>query len=83
MWILHVAVPWLRAVTFCPLQLPCSSQHTCSCIGTCREYTAEIMFETFNVPGLYIGVQAVLALYAGFAAADKLGKVSMPPCTMS
>jgi len=31
-----------------------------------REYTAEIMFETFNVPGLYIGVQAVLALYAGF-----------------
>eukprot|EP00891_Asterochloris_glomerata_P001539 jgi/Astpho2/1539/Aster-05411 len=26
-----------------------------------REYTAEIMFETFNVPGLYIGVQAVLA----------------------
>jgi len=29
-----------------------------------REYTAEIMFETFNVPGLYIGVQAVLALIA-------------------
>ena len=27
-----------------------------------REYTAEIMFETFNVPGLYIAVQAVLAL---------------------
>ena len=27
-----------------------------------REYTAEIMFETFNVAGLYIGVQAVLAL---------------------
>ena len=23
-----------------------------------REYTAEIMFETFNVPGLYIAVQA-------------------------
>ena len=40
-----------------------------------REYTAEIMFETFNVPGLYIGVQAVLALYAGFAAANKTGKV--------
>jgi actin-related protein 3 len=36
-----------------------------------REYTAEIMFETFGVPGLYIGVQAVLALYAGFAAVDK------------
>lgn len=40
-----------------------------------REYTAEIMFETFGVPGLYIGVQAVLALYAGFAAADKPTKV--------
>lgn len=29
-----------------------------------REYTAEVMFETFNVPGLYIAVQAVLALAA-------------------
>jgi actin-related protein 3 len=29
-----------------------------------REYTAEIMFETFNVPSLYIAVQAVLALCA-------------------
>jgi len=29
-----------------------------------REYTAEIMFETFNVPGLYIAVQAVLGLCA-------------------
>ncbi|GAM25003.1 hypothetical protein SAMD00019534_081780 [Acytostelium subglobosum LB1] len=29
-----------------------------------REFTAEIMFETFNVPGLYIAVQAVLALAA-------------------
>ena len=61
----------------------CSNQHTPSCVGTCREYTAEIMFETFNVPGLYIGVQAVLALYASYAAADKLGKVGMLPCTMS
>jgi actin-related protein len=25
---------------------------------------AEIMFETFNVKGLFIGVQATLALYA-------------------
>jgi actin-related protein 3 len=33
-----------------------------------REYTAEIMFETFNVPGLYIGVQAVLALCASIYA---------------
>ena len=29
-----------------------------------RELTAEIMFETFNVKGLYIAVQAVLALAA-------------------
>ena len=29
-----------------------------------RENMAEIMFETFNVQGLYIGVQAVLALYS-------------------
>lgn len=31
-----------------------------------REYTAEIMFESFNVPGLYIAVQAVLALAASW-----------------
>ena len=29
-----------------------------------REKMAEIMFETFNVPGLYIGSQAVFSLYA-------------------
>lgn len=39
-----------------------------------REYTAEIMFETFNVPGLYIGVQAVLALAASWTAS---GNTSM------
>ncbi|KAJ5080250.1 actin-related protein [Anaeramoeba ignava] len=33
-----------------------------------REYLAEIMFESFNVPGLYIAVQAVLALAASFTA---------------
>lgn len=33
-----------------------------------REYTAEIMFETFGVPGLYIAVQAVLALAASWSA---------------
>ena len=32
-----------------------------------REQIAEIMFETFNVKGLFIGVQAVLALYAQIA----------------
>jgi len=36
-----------------------------------REQMAEIFFETFNVEGLYIGVQAVLALYAGVAAKNK------------
>ncbi len=33
-----------------------------------REQMAEIMFETFQVPGLFIGVQAMLALYAGVYA---------------
>ncbi|GMI70804.1 DISTORTED TRICHOMES 1, ACTIN-RELATED PROTEIN 3, ARABIDOPSIS THALIANA ACTIN-RELATED PROTEIN 3 [Hibiscus trionum] len=32
-----------------------------------REYMGEIMFETFNVPGLYIGVNSVLALAAGYS----------------
>jgi len=45
-----------------------------------REYTAEIWFETFNVPGLYIAVQAVLALCASLltkgGAADERGKKS-------
>ncbi|XP_010528072.2 PREDICTED: actin-related protein 3 isoform X2 [Tarenaya hassleriana] len=31
-----------------------------------REYTGEIMFETFNVPGLYIAVNSVPALAAGY-----------------
>jgi len=38
-----------------------------------REYTAEIMFETFNVPGLYIAVQAVLALCASLLTKAKKG----------
>lgn len=33
-----------------------------------RELTAEIMFETFNVPSLYIAVQAVLALAASWTS---------------
>lgn len=37
-----------------------------------REYTGEIMFETFNVPGLYIAVQPVLALAAGYTT-SKVG----------
>ena len=31
-----------------------------------REFTAEIMFETFNVPYLYIGMQAMLAIAASW-----------------
>ena len=31
-----------------------------------REQMAEIMFETFNVKGLHIGVQATLALYSSW-----------------
>eukprot|EP00056_Hartaetosiga_gracilis_P000169 m.36555 g.36555 ORF g.36555 m.36555 type:complete len:412 (+) comp10097_c0_seq2:198-1433(+) len=38
-----------------------------------REYTAEIMFESFNVPGLYIAVQAVLALAASWTS-KKVGE---------
>ncbi|CAK9295844.1 unnamed protein product [Gordionus sp. m RMFG-2023] len=33
-----------------------------------REYLAEIVFETFNAPGLYIAVQAVLALAASWTS---------------
>lgn len=40
-----------------------------------REQMAEIMFETFNVKGLFIGVQATLALYAQMA--DGQNEVSM------
>jgi len=35
-----------------------------------REYTAEIMFESFNIPGLYIAVQAVLALAASWTSSQ-------------
>lgn len=35
-----------------------------------REQIAEIMFETFNVKGLFIGVQASLALYAQVCKTD-------------
>ncbi|ELU06547.1 hypothetical protein CAPTEDRAFT_185824 [Capitella teleta] len=31
---------------------------------SCRQKTAEVMFETFNVPALYIATQAVLSLYS-------------------
>lgn len=38
-----------------------------------REYTAEIMFETFNVPGMYIAVQAVLALASSWSQKSQDG----------
>lgn len=46
-----------------------------------REQMAEIFFETFNADGLYIGVQAVLALYAGVIAKSKAeeGSTTMKP----
>ena len=37
-----------------------------------REYTAEIMFETFNVPFLYIGMQAMLAIAASWTNKDQV-----------
>jgi actin-related protein 3 len=42
--------------------------------ATLSETTAEIMFETFNVPGLYIAVQAVLALAASWTSPDVKNK---------
>jgi len=39
-----------------------------------REYLAEIMFETFNVPGLYIAVQAMLALAASWTSSESEGR---------
>lgn len=42
-----------------------------------RERTAEVMFETFGAAGLYIGVQAVLALAGSFAS--QAGKISPVP----
>jgi len=36
-----------------------------------RELTAEIMFETFNVPGLIIAVQAVCALYGSLQTGQR------------
>mmetsp|Transcript_15630 Transcript_15630/g.31693 ORF Transcript_15630/g.31693 Transcript_15630/m.31693 type:complete len:422 (-) Transcript_15630:104-1369(-) len=42
-----------------------------------REYTAEVMFETFSVPGLYIAVQAVLALCAAKLSSKKAEDASV------
>jgi actin-related protein 3 len=45
-----------------------------------REFTAEVMFETFNVPGLYIAVQAVLALAASWTSKQVTQKNSYWYC---
>eukprot|EP00931_Biecheleriopsis_adriatica_P085795 TRINITY_DN60595_c0_g1_i1.p1 TRINITY_DN60595_c0_g1~~TRINITY_DN60595_c0_g1_i1.p1 ORF type:complete len:462 (+),score=108.80 TRINITY_DN60595_c0_g1_i1:104-1387(+) len=42
-----------------------------------RELMAEMMFETFNVKGLHIGVQAVLALYAQWVTDVKIDSQAM------
>ncbi|CAN4116173.1 unnamed protein product [Withania somnifera] len=44
-----------------------------------REYTGEIMFETFNIPGLYIAVQPVLALAAGYTTSKEFNKHDREP----
>ena len=36
-----------------------------------REYLAEVFFESFNVPGMYIAVQAVLAIVASWSGKDQ------------
>ncbi|KAK8826222.1 hypothetical protein WA538_001366 [Blastocystis sp. DL] len=36
-----------------------------------REYTAEVLFETFNAPGMYIATQAVLCLYASELSSNR------------
>lgn len=46
-----------------------------------REQMAEIMFETFNVNGLFIGVQATLALYAQIAGASDSHSLSQGDLT--
>jgi len=46
-----------------------------------REYTAEIMFESFNVPGVYIAVQAVLALAASWVSRN-VGERTLTGCVI-
>jgi actin-related protein 3 len=47
-----------------PSERPCILTEPPLNPSTNRERLAEVMFETFSVPSIYIGVQAVLALYA-------------------
>lgn len=43
-----------------------------------RETLAEVMFETFQVPALHIGIQAVLALYGQHALCQLQEQVPLP-----
>ena len=44
-----------------------------------REYTAEVLFETFNAPGMYIATQAVLCLYASELSSNRTQPVLLLP----
>jgi actin-related protein 3 len=46
-----------------------------------REQMAEIYFETFNARGLFIGMQAVMALYAGVYASSDSSSVKASDLT--
>lgn len=44
-----------------------------------REYTAEIMFETFNVPGMYIGVQVRFVVWVEYSiGSESLLRLCLP-----
>lgn len=76
-WRVHVSVSYINLITlyvsinlckFSVIIFFCSQTEPPLNTPENREYTAEIMFESFNVPGLYIAVQAVLALAASWTS---------------
>lgn len=76
-WRVHVLVSYINLITlyvsinlckFSVIIFFCSQTEPPLNTPENREYTAEIMFESFNVPGLYIAVQAVLALAASWTS---------------
>merc|ERR1719382_1482811 len=42
-----------------------------------REKMTTIMFETFSVPAMYVGIQAVLSIYAGYALPHAIGRLDL------